>query len=338
MASSPAILEIAYFLPFKVETVEEICEDKQDWDPERLFAKLGIRSRHISAPEETATDLAYHAACRLFEQSRVLRDEVDYVILCTQSPDHFLPSGACVLQSRLGLRKTIGAFDFNLGCSGFVYGLQLASALISSGNASNVLLLTSDTYSKHTNSKDRTTRPLFGDGAAATLIGLSDGERKIGNFDVGTDGRGSANLVVPAGGFRKPRSALTSIEETDEHGCTRSAEDLYMDGSAVFAFAITTVPRLVRKALNAASLTIDDIDHFVFHQANRYMLEELGKRLRIPTEKMVIDVETVGNTVSATIPIAIKRGLESGLIRDGQRLMLVGFGVGLSWAACDIVL
>jgi 3-oxoacyl-[acyl-carrier-protein] synthase-3 len=258
------------------------------------------------------------------------------VLFCTQAPDHFLPSAACVLQQRLGLGKHVGALDFNLGCSGFVYGLQIAQSLVAGGSARQVLLITADTYTKYIHPRDRTVRTLFGDGAAATLVGNSQGQGRIGMFDVGTDGKGAKNLIVPAGCARLPVSEQTQQEVTDEAGCTRSQQNLFMDGPAIFTFAISVVPRAVKKLLAKASLSLDQIDWFVYHQANRYMLEQLARRSKIPAEKMVIDVDDIGNTVSASIPIALQRGVEAGNIQPGDRLLLAGFGVGYSWATCEL--
>ena len=202
-----AVLGIAYHLPARVETNDELQVQNPDWRMDDVYAKSGIAQRHIAAEDETASDLGYQAGASLLDRDLVPSDEIDYLLFCTQSPDHYLPTGACVLQQRLGLGKHVGALDFNLGCSGFVYGLQLAQSLVASGAARNVLLITSDTYSKYIHPRDRTVRTLFGDGAAATLVGHSRGQGRIGTFHVGTDGKGAENLIVPAGGSRLPRSA-----------------------------------------------------------------------------------------------------------------------------------
>lgn len=331
------ILGIAYHLPERVETNDDLQRENPDWRMGDVYEKSGIWARHLAAAGETASDLGYQAAARLLQRGLVAADEIDYLLFCTQAPDHYLPSAACVLQQRLGLGKHIGAFDYNLGCSGMIYGLQLAQALVASRAARHVLLITADTYSKYIHPRDRTVRALFGDGAAATLIGPSRGAGRIGTFVVGTDGAGAMNLVVPAGGLRTPRSAETAEEWTDEAGCTRSQDHLFMDGPAIFTFAITTVPRAVKSLLEKAGLTAGDIDWYVYHQANKYMLENLAKRSKVPDEKMLIDVRDIGNTVSASIPIALQRAVEAGQIRSGQRLLLVGFGVGYSWGVCDVV-
>ncbi len=331
-----AILGIASYLPERIETHEDLRRENPDWRVEELYEKSGIRARHVAAEDETASDLGRRAAEELLARGIVPIDEVDYLLFCTQSPDHFLPSGACFLQHALGLGKHVGAFDFNLGCSGFVYGLQVASSLVGSGVARNVLLITADTYTKYIHPRDRTVRTLFGDGAAATLVGAARGAGSLGPFEIGTDGAGAENLIVPSGGLRRPRSAETAREVTDPSGATRSADHLFMDGAAVFTFAITTVPPTVKRLLQKSALTVDDVDAYVYHQANKYMLEHLARRSRIPSDKMIVDMETVGNTVSASIPIATHRAVERGRIRPADRLVLVGFGVGYSWAACTM--
>ncbi|GIW92751.1 MAG: 3-oxoacyl-ACP synthase [Pirellulaceae bacterium] len=329
------ILGIATYLPEHRETIEDIRKEHPEWPIDKIANKTGIVARRLAAPDETAGDMGYQAASRLLERFPEARQQVDYLIYCSQSPDHLIPSTACVLQHRLGLAKSCGAFDFQLGCSGYVYGLQLAHALLSSGQARMILLVTSDTYSKYIHPGDRTVRMLFGDGAAATLVAEDPNEQPaLGPFVVGTDGEGAPNLIVPAGGFRLPRSDQTAAEYVDSAGCVRTQDNLYMDGQAVFSFAISQVPPLVSATLDRAGLTVDDIDWFVYHQANRFMLENLAMCSRIPAEKMVYYMDEVGNTVSSSIPMAIAHYVEQGKILPGHRLLLVGFGVGYSWGAC----
>lgn len=331
------IISIRHQLPSRIETNDDLGRENPDWRMEEIYAKTGVFSRHIAAAGETACDLAYHAASDLLRNSTVNPEEIDYLLYCSQSPDYFLPPSACVLQNKLGLSKHAGAFDFNLGCSGFVYGLQLAKSLVQSGCARYVLLITADTYSKYIHPKDRTVRTIFGDGAAATLIGATTGHGRIGNFIVGTDGAGAEKLIVPAGALRNPMSDEALRETTDIAGCTRSQANLFMDGPAVFTFAISTVPKMLDALLEKSGLSRDNIDWFVYHQANKFILEQLARRSKIPIEKMIIDMDDLGNTVSASIPIAIHRAVNAGRIFSGQRLLLAGFGVGYSWGLCDLV-
>jgi 3-oxoacyl-[acyl-carrier-protein] synthase-3 len=227
-----------------------------------------------------------------------------------------------------------------LGCSGFVYGLGLAKGLVETAQAKNVLLVTAETYSKHIHENDRSVRTIFGDGAAATLIQrvyIDDetSDEPIGRFIYGTDGRGAKNLIVPVGGMRQ-RISSNGDAQVDEFGNERLSSNLYMNGGEIFSFTLRAVPAAVDRLLETMRLRLDDIDLIVFHQANRYMLDHLRKKLKIPEEKFVVDMEHVGNTVSSTIPIALHNAAESGRLKVGQRVMIVGFGVGYSWAATVI--
>lgn len=308
-----AIRAVEYHLPEGAVTNEELARDFPDWSVEKIAAKTGIRRRPVAAPGERASDLAAAAARKLFASGACRPDEVDFLLLCTQSPDHALPTTACLLQDRLGLPTSAGALDFNLGCSGFVYGLSLAKGLVETGQASNVLLLTAETYSKYLHPQDRGVRALFGDAAAATLVQArpepaAGGLPWIGPFVFGTDGRGKEHLIV-------------------------AGEHLHMNGPEVFSFTLRAVPPAVGALLARAGRSMADVDLFVFHQANRYMLEHLRDKLGIPPEKFVVALSDCGNTVSSTIPIALKEAAGAGALPPGRLVMLVGFGVGYSWGA-----
>ena len=322
---------IEYALPAKVLGNEQLAEEFCDWTADKIFAKTGIRERHIAADNECASDLAVQAASQLFDSGVCRREEIDYLLYCTQSPDYFLPATACVLQHRLGLKAGCGAMDFNLGCSGFVYGLGLAKGLVESGQANRLLLITADTYSKFIHPMDKSVRTLFGDAAAAILISACESDLSLmGPFVYGTDGSGANNLIVPTGGLRKPR-VLDAALVKDESGNARTVNDLFMNGAEIFNFTLRVVPDTISRLLALAKLRMEDIDLFIFHQANKFMLEHLRKKLRLPSEKFWVAMDDVGNTVSCTIPIALKRALKAGKVRPGHRLMLVGFGVGFSW-------
>lgn len=331
------ILDIAGYLPEQVLSNDELAALYPEWPAEKILAKTGISKRHIAAPNQTASDLAFEAALKLFAQGQVAPDDVDFVILCTQAPDYVLPTTACVLQERLGISTAAGAFDINLGCSGFVYGLSVAKGLVETGAARCVLLLTADTYSKYIHPGDKSVRTLFGDAAAATAIVASDGaghKSSIGPFVFGTDGRGSKNLIVEVGGFRRPCDEESAVERTDTSGNVRTDENLYMNGAEVMAFSLREVPAAIDKLLHKAQCTKDDINLFVLHQANKFMLEALRKRLKLSEEKLPVYMENCGNTVSSTIPLALIELREGGRLTQGTMAMLVGFGVGYSWAAC----
>jgi 3-oxoacyl-[acyl-carrier-protein] synthase-3 len=326
---------IATHLPERVLSNEELGALYPGWPAEKILNKTGIRERRIAAPGETAADLAFQAASKLFDSGVVARDEVDFLILCTQAPDFVLPTSACILQDRLGLRRDIGAFDMNLGCSGFVYGLSVAAGLIAGGAADNILLLTADTYSKYIHPGDKSVRTLFGDGAAATLISRSE-SGSVGPFVFGTDGGGAHDLIVEGGGFRTPRSRSTAVEVEDKTGNVRSRDHLFMHGANVMNFSLQEVPRTFARLLELTGETADDMDYVVLHQANKFMLDALQRKLGLPPEKVPRGYESVGNTVSSTIPFVLAELDKNGQRAPGTRIMLIGFGVGLSWAGAAI--
>jgi 3-oxoacyl-[acyl-carrier-protein] synthase-3 len=322
---------IRSYLPEKVVTNADLSPEV-GWSAEEIFAKTGIAQRHVAGPKECVSDMAVLAAEKLFRECSADRAEVEFLILCTQTPDHFLPATACLVQERLGLRNQCAAFDINQGCSGYIYSLGLASALIRSGMAQCGLVLTGDNYTKFINPKDRSVRTLFGDAATATLVRASEAPG-LDHFVFGTDGTGAKNLIIPAGGTRLPRGEQTAQPTTDASGNTRSQNDLFMDGPQIFSFTLKRVPELLSGVLARSGLQAPDIDWFVLHQANRYMLDHLRQKLKLPPEKLVWYLEKVGNTVSSTIPLAVEHSAAQGQFHPGQRLFLAGFGVGFSWGA-----
>jgi len=332
-----AIQAIEYYLPEGALTNQELALAFPEWSLEKIADKTGIVQRHLAAPDECASDLAVAAARKLFASGACKPEEIDFILLCTQSPDYFLPTTACILQDRLGLPTSAGALDYNLGCSGFVYGLSLAKGLIETGQATRVLLLTAETYSKFLHPRDRSVRALFGDAAAATLVqGLPNappgGLPWIGPFVFGTDGKGMENLIVQTGGMRQPERGRPHFG-VDASGQPPCPDNLYMNGPEIFTFTLRAVPQAVKLLLAKAGKTLDDVDLFVFHQANRYMLDHLRDKLMIPREKFVVALSHCGNTVSSTIPIALKEAAGQQQLPPGQVVMLVGFGVGYSWGA-----
>jgi 3-oxoacyl-[acyl-carrier-protein] synthase III len=331
------IRAIDYYLPEGTVTNADLAAQFPEWRVEKIRAKTGIEQRHIAGPEEFSSDLAVQAASKLFAHGACSPSEIDFLLLCTQSPDYFLPTTACLVQNQLGLRTSAGALDFNLGCSGFVYGLGLAKGLIETGQARNVLLITAETYSKFLHPQDRATRTIFGDAGAATLVRGIDaapgpGGPWIGPFVYGTDGRGAANLIVRAGGLRQPRSPQSAQPPRDQGVSLRGDDHLYMNGPELFTFTIREVPPVVQQLLARSGMTIDSIDLFVFHQANQFMLEHLRSQLKIPEEKFYLALSRCGNTVSSSIPIALKEAQTAGVLRPGRLVMVLGFGVGYSWA------
>ncbi|MDD3490621.1 MAG: ketoacyl-ACP synthase III [Paludibacter sp.] len=322
------IKAISYVLPEKVLTNEDLVTEFPEWSVDKIANKIGIKKRHVCVDNETAVDLAIKAGEKLFsEHSDIQKSEIDFVILCTQSPDYFLPTSACIVQDKLGLRTNIGAFDFNLGCSGYVYGLSVAKGLICGGIAENVLLITSETYSKHIHPKDKGNRTIFGDASTATVISKA-GFAEIGNFSLGTDGRGAENLMVKTGGI-KYREAINDIS-FDENSNPKSSDYLFMDGSEIFNFTMEAVPLLVNDTLLKNNLVQGEIDLFVFHQANKYMMNFIRKKIKIDESKFYYCMEDFGNTVSSTIPIALYEAKNQGVLKGN--VLLAGYGVGYSWA------
>ncbi len=318
------ISEIETYFPEKKVTNEDLQKEFPEWSPEKIFNKVGVKQRYTASAEETVLELAVKASEKLLK--KIDKNEIDFILFCTQSPDYHLPTTACILQDRLGLRKDIGALDFNLGCSGFVYGLSIAKGLIATGAAQNILLVTAETYTKYLRKSDKSNRTIFGDGAAAALI-QKDETKENFQFILGTDGSGYDNLIVRNGGGRN------RINKEDEAG-----NCLYMNGQNIFIFTIEKIPALVKEILEKNNLTKNDVDYYIFHQANAHILRRQREILEIPEEKFYINLEKYGNTVSSTIPIALKDALETGKVKRGQKIMLIGFGVGLSWGATIVEL
>lgn len=318
MSQSLGIAAIAEYLPSTVLGNPELV-DRFGFEPEFLSQKIGIVERHIAGKEEAVSDMAVAAGEALFSSGVAAPNDIDLVVVCTQNPDYRLPATANLVQHRLGLRTDVAAFDINQGCSGFVYGLGAVQAFMAQHQHKQALLITAEAYSKVMNPNDRATAPLFGDGAAATLI-RQNGAGRIGRFVFGSDGSGAADLIVRGGGSRAP---------------TLPAEGegaLYMNGRAIYNFMMRRIPECIKDCLAANEVAIKDIDLFVFHQASRYMLDSLGAALELERRKLVIELDKIGNTVSSTIPMTLIRlERKGGLL--GKRVVICGFGVGLSWAA-----
>ena len=320
------IKAISYYLPERILSNQDLIQNFPEWSVEKVVSKLGISERHVVDDNECASDLAYNAAKKMFDEHSINPQSIDFILLCTQSPDYLLPTTACILQNRLGIPTTAGALDFNLGCSGYVYGLSLAKGLICAGIAVNVLFLTAETYTKHIHPKDKGNRAIFADGASATLIS-TDGFAEIKNFSLGTDGKGAENLIIKTGGLRNPNK-LNDIK-FDENGNPISSDHLYMDGAEIFAFTLANVPLLVEDTLKKNNLNQSDINLFLFHQANKYMMNFLRKKIKIEEENFYYCLEKFGNTVSSTIPIALYEAQKENKLNG--YVLLAGFGVGYSW-------
>jgi len=322
-----AVGPIAVYLPERIESNQMLKEKFPKWDMDLIFSKTGINQRHIADDAQCASDLGVAAAHRLMEQFDIDPHSIDFLLFCTQTPDYPLPTTACLMQERLGLKTSVGALDFNLGCSGYVYGLSLADGLIRSGAAERILFITAETYSKYIHSTDRSLRTIFGDGSAATLIETVESPT-LGAFQFGTDGSGADTLLVNKGGARPAQDSLQPRHRQ------RWPSALYMDGPSLISFTVAHIPGLVADILTLADKKQDDIDLFLLHQATRKMLEQLQAGLGLDETRLPIILENFGNTVSSTLPILINELRNNGRLRPGMENLLVGFGVGWSWAGC----
>lgn len=323
MATKAYLNAIEFYTPNMEVSNISISNSFPDWSPEKIYSKTGIQNRFIVSADECSSDLAEKAVKKLINMTNCDKQKIDFLLLCTQSPDYFLPTTACILQNKLGLPTSCGALDFNLGCSGYIYGLAIATGLVKAGIAKNILLVTAETYSKYISPTDRGNKTLFGDAAAASLIsdypfGLS---AEIGEFDLGTDGAGANNLIVTNGGTRYP------INNKESHPY------LYMNGNEIFSFTLTNVPKTIQNVLDKAHLTQTDIAYYILHQANKFMLDNLRRKMNLPLEKFIYQIEDYGNTVSSTIPIALKASLDKDIFKSGDKILLCGFGVGYSWGS-----
>ncbi|MDB9900836.1 ketoacyl-ACP synthase III [Gammaproteobacteria bacterium] len=311
------IEETSYEFGSNLENLDLLKISNPDWDIEKILNTTGINNRHCSTDAETALDLAVEAAKKLKMQV----DDVDLLLFVTQSPEYILPTTACIAQDRLGLNKNIAAFDINLGCSGYVYALSVAGSMMESNQCSKALILCGDTYTKYISINDRTSRPLFSDAGSATILTKSKNDNKIGPFIYGTDGSGADNLIV--------RNSASKKEST-------KTKDLYMNGAEVLLFTMANVPNGVSQLLNKASISFEDIDYFLFHQASKVVMNNITRKLNIDEKKFLTNYQQHGNTVSCTIPILLKQKIDAGIVNRGNKLMLFGFGVGYSYGACVI--
>lgn len=328
----PGINAITYSLGSRRLSNEQLAVENPQWDLARTFERTGITSRPVAEASETSLDLGEQASLALFEKVGITANEIDALIFCTQTPDYVLPPNSTLLHGRLGMQQDVMAFDINHACSGFIYGLGIGRSLIQSGTAMRVLLITGDTYSRLLHPQDRATRPIFGDGAAATLISSDDPVVSVLDMTFHTGGKASDRFIVKRGGARDPHSTNPAAVTIDKSGRVRSDAHVYMDGLGVLSFFTSVVPKAVREILSRNQLSMADISLFVFHQASQLALDGLQKSLAIPDEKMVIDIHDTGNLVSASIPVALSRVLKDRRIQPGQLVLLCGFGVGLSWA------
>ena len=315
------IKAISTYFPKNILTNDAISAQFPEWNSEKILQKIGIEQRYIAQEDECASDMAAKAVLNLIAEHHLDKNAIDFLLLCTQTPDHILPTTACIVQEKAGLPTSCAALDINQGCSGYIYGLSLASSLIASGNFKNVILVTADTYTKYIHPKDKGNLSIFGDAATATLVS-TEGAYCIGKPTLGTDGTGAENLIIRNGGTRSPRNE--NPDDLDNF--------VDMKGGKIFNFIIKRTPEVVYNNLKTNNLDIKDIDLFVFHQANTHILNKVREEMEIPEEKFVIEMRYYGNTISSTIPIAFSEYLRKYPQKASEKIQFVGFGVGYSWA------
>jgi 3-oxoacyl-[acyl-carrier-protein] synthase III len=333
------IRELATYLPERTLSNEDLAALFPDLKIRELTRLTGVHQRHIAAVGETAADMAFNAAEALFAQHPDLRNSIDFIILCTAGGDYNTPASACILQHRLGLRQECGAFDFNQGCTGYLYGLSLAKGLILTHSAKNVLLLTAEAITNTIHPSDKSNRAIFGDGATASFVtATTETAQGLGEFVFGTDGSRFEEIIIRHGRERHPLPESAQPDFTDAFGNIRNHARFYMNGQAVFQFSVSKAPEMVRQLLEKNSLTAEQIGLYIFHQANQVILETIGKKLGISPDKNLICLANTGNTVASTIPFALDFAKKQGLLTKGTHILLGGFGVGFSWGGTVLTL
>jgi len=325
------IEKIEFYLPSDKLTNEDLKKEFVDFDLNKVENKIGIKSRHI-ANKETSLDLAYNSSLKVLKSTK--DKNIDFILYCTQTPDYILPTSACILQDKLNLKTNIGALDFNLGCSGYVYGLALCKGLIDTGIAKRILLVTTDTYTKYIHKQDKGNRSIFGDGSTASILSYCD-KNNIKEFQLNTDGSGYDKLIIKNGGSKYSLDENSALKMYGDNNYYND-NCLYMQGPDIFNFTIKNIPKLINDVLDKNKMNMDEIDYFIFHQANKFMLKYLMKKITIPKEKFHLNLTETANTVSSTIPIAIKQAFDDNKIKIGDNVLLAGFGVGLSWGGTII--
>jgi 3-oxoacyl-[acyl-carrier-protein] synthase III len=331
---SAYIKAISYYLPEKIFSNDDFFNAFPAALPHKdNYLRIGVSERRIVDSTTTASDLAIQAGLALFKEHHIQPTEIDFLIFCSLEFDYVFPASAAIIQEKLQLPTSCGAMDYSLGCSGFVYGLGLAKGLIESLGLKNVLLITASTLTKKIHVKDRSAKFVFGDAAAATLISARPDSLGIRSFVFGTDGKMAEKIIIKDGGARNPITENSFLEQENEHGNVTSDANLYMDGASVFHFGLKTVPAMIQELLIKENLNVEDIDLFIFHQANLFLINTIRIKMKIPENKVFNYMQCVGNTVAASIPITLSEAIKEGKAKPGQKILLAGFGVGLSWAA-----
>ena len=300
------------------EDLEKVLDTSDEW----ITTRTGMKHRHVSAPEQATSDLAIAAARMALSRAGLQPADMDCYIVATVTPDFPFPATACIVASKLGAADK-AAFDIEIACSGFIYGLTVASSLIRSGVYKRIMLIGAETLTKIVNRNDRATAVLFGDGAGAVILEAAS-EDSFLSSELGSDGSRPEVLRVPAGGSRRPLTA-SALEAGEQY--------IYMEGREVFKFAVTKMIEATDTALRKANLEKSDVDWLIPHQANKRIIDSAAKYLQMPEEKVIVNIHEYGNTSAASIPIALSEAVQSGKIKDGDVIVFVGFGGGLSWGA-----
>lgn len=320
------IIGTGKYVPEKILTNSDL-EKMVDTNDEWIVSRTGIKERHIAAPDQATSDLAYEAAIKALESAGMTGSDLDLIIVATITPDSSFPSTACILQDKLGA-KGAAAFDLSAACSGFVYGLASATSFIQSGMYNNALVIGADCLSRITDYTDRNTSVLFGDGAGAVVVGEVPEGRGFKAFDLGAEGAGGSLLQMEGGGSRLPATAET-VENKKHY--------INMNGREVFKFAVRVMGTATIEVLRKAGMERTDVDLFVPHQANIRIIQSAMQRLELPEEKVVVNVDKYANTSAASIPLALVEAAEEGRMKAGDTVLMVGFGGGLTWGASVLV-
>ena len=312
---------MAHYAPSGIlsnEDLEKVLDTSDEW----ITTRTGMKRRHVSSPDEATSDLALAAARSALARGGLTPADIDCYVVATVTPDYPFPATACIVASKLGAVDK-AAFDIEIACSGFIYGLTVASSLIRAGVYKRVMLIGAETLTKIVNRSDRSTAVLFGDGAGAVILEASD-EDSFLSSELGSDGSRPEVLRVPAGGSRKPLTPL-AYDAGEQY--------IYMEGREVFKFAVTKMIEATDSALRKAGLSKNDVDWLIPHQANKRIIDSAAKYLNMPEEKVVVNIHEYGNTSAASIPIALSEAVQAGKIKPGDVIVFVGFGGGLSWGA-----
>lgn len=335
MASKFGISALSYYLPDVVECNMALAKEFPGKIDDKLLANIGIRSRHIAPEGMRASDMAVLAGNKFFEETAFPKEEIQALVYTSLNHDYITPATSCLVQHQLGLKTSIASFDLNHGCSGYVYALAMAKAIMCTHGIDNVLLITSTIPTRYVHPKNLSIRLLFGDAAAVSLVQRNNNgsSADIGDFVLGTDGKGYNKIIIRDGWDRNPLSDTSLLEHIDEYGNVYTDSSIDMDGPGTFFFILKNVPRIIDETLQKNKLCLDDIDLFVLHQANYYALEQVRNKLKLAPERFYYFMETTGNTIQSTIPIALKEAMNEGRIKPGSRVLIAGFGTGISWAA-----